>query len=95
MAAGKPVLITPGCNFPEVALRGAGLSVQPERGALAEALGRLLGLSNSELEIMGRKGRDIILTNYTWNVAVRKMKTVYQCILHGKDIPLYPEPCNS
>ena len=95
MAAGKPVLITPGCNFPEVALKGAGLSVQPEREALVEALSRLLSLENSELEIIGRKGHDIILANYTWGIAARKMKTVYQCILDGKDIPLYPEPCNS
>jgi len=94
MAAGKPVLITTGCNFPEVASMRAGLSVQSERGALAEALIRLLGLSNSELKIMGQKGRDIILTNYTWSVAAQKMKTVYQCILDGKDIPLYPELCD-
>jgi len=95
MAAGKPVLITPGCNFPEVALKGAGLSVQPERGAIAEALSRLLGLPNFELEIMGQKGHDIILANYTWSIAAQKMKTVYQCILDGKDVPLYPEPCTS
>ena len=95
MAAGKPVLITPGCNFPEVALKGAGLSVQPERRAIAEALSRLLGLPNFELEIMGQKGHDIILANYTWSIAARKMKTVYQCILDRKDVPLYPEPCTS
>ncbi len=42
MAAGLPVVLTPGCNLPEVELRGAGIIVSREGEALAEALTALL-----------------------------------------------------
>ena len=91
-ATAKPVLITPGCNFPEVAKAGAGLCVSPEPGPLQEALRTLLDMSESERTEMGRRGRKLVEKNYTWDIAARKMITVYQCILAGKDIPLHPAP---
>ena len=41
MAAGLPVLLTPGCNLPEIAAVDAGLIVAPEAGVLAAGLARL------------------------------------------------------
>lgn len=92
MAAGKPVLITPGCNFPEVEKSGAGLCIEPERGALGEALMSLLDLSPSELAAMGCRGRRLVMENYTWSMTARKIATVYRTILRGGEVPLYPEP---
>jgi glycosyltransferase involved in cell wall biosynthesis len=90
--AGKPVLITPGCNFPEVESAGAGLCVPPEREALANGLMQLLDMSTEDRKAMGLRGRHLVLENYTWDKAARKLITVYDCILKGKDIPLHPEP---
>jgi len=92
LAAGKPMLITPGCNFPEVAEAGAGLCVPPSADALAEALGRLLDMSESERIAMGRRGQQLVRRGYTWEIAARRMLTVYRCILNGREIPLHPEP---
>jgi glycosyltransferase involved in cell wall biosynthesis len=92
LAARKPVLITPGCNFPEVVDAGAGLCVPPQRDLLAQGLRQLLDMSDSDREQMGRRGRDLVMNNYTWEMAARKLITVYNCILTGKEIPLFPEP---
>ncbi len=92
LAAGKPVLVTSGCNFPEVLDAGAGLCVRPQRDALAQALRRLLDMTDSERKQMGLKGRELVTNNYTWEIAARKLITVYDCILHGKEIPLHPNP---
>jgi glycosyltransferase involved in cell wall biosynthesis len=92
MASGTPALITEGCNFPEFARSNAGLCMPCKREALKEGLIKLLDMPAGELKAMGRKGRQLVLSNYTWQVAARKMVTVYRCILEGKDIPLNPEP---
>lgn len=92
LAAGNPVLITPGCHFPEAADSGAGLCVEPQRNALSEGLMQLLGMSKDNLTAMGSKGRHLVMENYTWDIAARKIATVYHAILHGKEIPLHPEP---
>ena len=49
LAAGKPALITPGCNFPEVVEAGAGICVEPERNSLGEALMQLLDMPKKNL----------------------------------------------
>jgi len=92
LAAGKPVLITPGCHFPQVVEAKAGLCVPPEPGALAEALCEFLEMSQSERDAMGRRGVNLVKKNYTWDRIVEKLLTVYDCILSGKSIPLHPEP---
>ena len=95
LAVGTPVLITPGCNFPEVVEAGAGVCVEPEAGEVTEGLRQLLDLSIGERETMGARGRDLVAKNYTWDVQARKMLNVYRCILDGKDVPMYPEPVKS
>ena len=92
MAAGKPVLITPGCHFPEAVEAGAGICVEPESGQIEEGLKYLLDLSSEDHERMGMAGKKLVRENYTWDIAARKMITVYRCILEGKEIPLHPEP---
>ena len=95
LAAGKPVLITPGCHFPEVVQAGAGLCVPPETPALEEALRKLLDMPEADRAAMGRRGRELVRENYTWDTAARKMITVYRCIMEGKEIPLHPQPAKT
>jgi len=92
MASGTPVLITEGCNFPEVEQSNAGLCIPCKRESLKEGLMKLLEMPAGDLKAMGQKGRQLVLNNYTWQIAARKMVTVYRCILDGKEIPLNPEP---
>ena len=95
LAAGNPLLITPGCNFPEVAAAEAGLSVNPVAEEIEAGLRKLLDLSPDQRREMGERGRELVNNNYTWDIAARKMITVYRAILNGDPIPLYPEPTQS
>ena len=55
MAARLPVVITEGCEFPEVSESGAGFVVEADEARVAEAIGRLL--SDAALcEHMGHTG---------------------------------------
>jgi len=94
-AAGKPLLITPGCNFPGVAESGAGLIVNPAAEEIERGLRKLLDLSPGERGKMGERGRELVRNNYTWEIAARKMITVYRAILNKDPIPLYPEPAGN
>jgi len=51
-----------------------------------------LSLTDRERQDMGERGRQLVAENYTWDLAARKMLTVYRCILDKKPVPLYPEP---
>jgi glycosyltransferase involved in cell wall biosynthesis len=92
LAAGKPVVITPGCNFPEVTKVGAGLCVEPRRDDLSEALMRLLDMPKDKLDYMGKSGRRLVLENFTWSISARKIARVYDSIMKGKEISLHPTP---
>ena len=91
LAAGKPCVITTGCNFPEVQQAGAGYVVPTgDRAALSNALLKLLALTDVQRKRMGDRGRQLVMKNYTWDIIARKMLIVYQCIIEGKPVPLYP-----
>ena len=90
LAASTPVVITPGCNFPEVVDADAGVCVPPAEGPLEEALRTLLDLSDSDRNAMGGRGRKLVEENYTWDIAARRMINVYDCIMRGKEIPRNP-----
>ncbi len=93
MASALPVVITPGCNFPDVLRVEAGVTVPGEARELAAALEHVLTMSGDQRRAMGARGRQLVESDYTWDVIARKMITVYRAILDGKPIPLHPEPC--
>lgn len=78
LGARVPILITPGCNFPEAVRAGAAIeTAASEEGAL-EALKQLLALSDSELRRMGERGRALVERDYQWDVVAQKLRTVYE-----------------
>jgi glycosyltransferase involved in cell wall biosynthesis len=80
MACGLPVLLTPGCNFPEVAAAGAGLVVEREVSALREALHALL-TDEERRASMGRSARELVHARYTWPQVVTQLEDVYRGVL--------------
>jgi len=66
LANSTPVLLSPGCHFPEVEKAGAGRIVRSEPSALATQLAAFLGKPQSLLE-MGKKGRDLVVRHYSWD----------------------------
>lgn len=65
MAAGLPVILTPGCNLPEVAGAGAGLIVEPAPERLARAIGDLFA-DPEAARAMGGNGRRLVAGKFTW-----------------------------
>jgi glycosyltransferase involved in cell wall biosynthesis len=80
MACGLPVLLTPGCNFPEVVPAGAGLVVEREVSALGEAL-RVLLTDDEHRASMGRSARELVRARYTWPQVVTQLENVYSGVM--------------
>jgi glycosyltransferase involved in cell wall biosynthesis len=83
MACGRPVLLTPGCNFPEVADAGAGVIVPREVGALNEALRTLL-IDGERRVSMGQLARKLVEERFTWPQVVAQMVEVYRHVSSQK-----------
>jgi len=77
-----PILLTPGCNFPEVVEAGAGLVVERDTGALAEALTLLLSDARRR-EQMGQRAFTLVQQHYTWAQVAAQLEQVYQRVSQG------------
>lgn len=67
LSAGKAVVISPGCNLPEVGLRKAGWIVEPKRRELQRVLHEAFSCSAADLQEMGERGRGLISDLYCWD----------------------------
>ena len=77
MAARLPVIITTGCEFPEVSEREAGLVVEADDAAVAAAISRLLADENLRKR-MGRQGNKLVNERYTWQATADTMVDLYK-----------------
>jgi glycosyltransferase involved in cell wall biosynthesis len=80
MASGAPVLITPGCNLPEVASNDAGLIVNPQWEAVLAGLRQLLADPES-LRRRGENGRRLVRERFTWPRIARRTVEVYEAMI--------------
>ena len=92
LACGVPVVTTQATPWHELEKYRCGRWVPVDEDAIFEALDALLNMSREERKAMGRRGKEFVSTHYTWDIAARKMITVYRAMLNGNEIPLYPEP---
>lgn len=81
MSRGKPVLISPGCNLPEVQLRDAGWIVEPKRRKLQGALHEAFSRNPAALRQMGRNGMAIIKDRYSWDRLGHEYVNLYARVL--------------
>lgn len=77
LACGRPVVISDQCHFPEVAEAGAGEVTPCGSAPTAEALARVLSLSDAARAEMGRKGRELVETRYTWPRIAERTLEIY------------------
>lgn len=92
MACRLPVLITPGCNFPEVGANNAGIVVAPNLEQTEQGLRDLLSMSEPERNAMGLRGRQMIETHYTWDHVAEQAIELYTWLLGGGDRPASVAP---
>lgn len=86
-AAGLPVMLTPPCNFPELAQGGGALVVAPDAAGCETGLRQLLALTDPERRAMGQRGRELIARQYTWSRIADQMLAVYRWLLNGGPPP--------
>ena len=73
-----PVITTVGTPWSDLNSSEAGAWIEIGTEPLVETLRRFLGLSEDELETMGRNGRKLIETKYSAHVMAEQMMEVYK-----------------
>lgn len=81
MATGLPVLISPGCNLPEVATYTAGSIVEPQVEPLKQALQSMFG-DEKRLSEMGTQARQLVLERFTWARVAEQLEDVYRVLCY-------------
>jgi glycosyltransferase involved in cell wall biosynthesis len=77
MAAGLPVVVTPGCNLPEVAVADAGVVVDPVPDGVAAALARLF-TDPEYMRRQGGNGRRLVAERFTWPAIAERTIASYR-----------------
>ena len=77
LASGAPVMLSPGCHFPEVKARGAGWIVERDVNKWAAELACILR-DPARLRHAGNAGLRLVLADYTWERVVAKMEDAYR-----------------
>ena len=88
-AAGLPIMLTPQCNFPELAKVGGALEISPDAANCEAGLLELLALPDSKRHAMGQRGMALVSRSYTWSRIADNMIGVYHWLLEGGS----PPPC--
>jgi glycosyltransferase involved in cell wall biosynthesis len=76
MASGTAVLLSPRCYFPGVEQRKLGAIANSEPAAIAAALRKLLS-DRRELTGMGRRGHNVVASEYSWDAVTDQLLDVY------------------
>lgn len=82
MAHGAPVVITEGCHRHEVPEAEAGLEVDLDAPQIAQALVTMMGDADLR-QTMGRNGRQLIESRFTWPIIARQTIEAYERALAG------------
>lgn len=86
MASGTPVILSPGCHFPEVELEGAGVVVERDAKKWASVLDSLLR-DPARLDSMGRIAYEIVWQRYSWPRVVSELEHVYREVIARRQSP--------
>jgi glycosyltransferase involved in cell wall biosynthesis len=91
MAAGLPVIATRSCPWAEIETAGAGLWVDQEPGAVAEAALAVLR-DPAKAREMGARGRALARDRYSWEAAAGAMAESYRRLAGRSEPPLIVTP---
>lgn len=76
-----PVITTKGAPWQELEKTGSGWWVDVSLDALAEAIGGAVASSDDRLCEMGRRGRELVVSRYSWDQIGVRMKSAYAELL--------------
>lgn len=87
LACRLPALISTACHFPELARADGGLVVAPTAAAVQVGLRALLESSPDDRAALGRRGRALVESQYTWGQQARRLSDVYHWLAGGGPPP--------
>jgi len=82
-AHSKLVLMTPACNLPEGITSNAGIEIGTEPAEIGTGLLRLVALSQSEREEIGKNGLLLISKKFTWERVADQLLAVSEWVVNG------------
>ena len=82
--SGTPVLLSTECGFSELAEHGGAIESKPDVNELKKNLAHILDVS-TDRKMMGKKARQLVLTNYSWMEAAKRHITLFTKIIHEND----------
>ena len=83
LAFALPVIASRNTPWARLADRGCGMWVDNDPASLAQAIQRMRAMP---LEEMGRRGREWMLAEFSWDVAAREVCNTYSVMLRGAPI---------
>ncbi len=89
LACRLPVLLTPGCNFPEAVAAGAAILVNPSIDDCEHGLEQLFGQTPDQLRTMGGLARQLIESRYQWDVVAQETLELYRWLISGGSQPQF------
>lgn len=87
MAVGVPVITTKGTPWKSLETFQCGWWVDATVDGLIQALQVMLELSPEQLKVMGRRGKELVKSQYLWTVQARKTIDLYEWLLGRKSKP--------
>lgn len=76
-----PVVMTPHCNLPQGLDAGAAVRIEPTASSISAGLQRLFAMPERERVDMGRQGRTLAETEFSWSRVAAQMHKVYEWVL--------------
>ena len=83
MACARPVILTRGCNFPEVATHDAGVVIERNEPEIERALIDVLTLATKDRQAIGARGRELVRSRYSLASVARSMADCYEWLIGG------------
>ena len=83
LASATPVMLSPGCNFPEVAARGAGWIASRDAESWSRAMTDVLR-EPGHLRMAGLAGLRLVKEEYTWRRALDQTERAYYDVLEER-----------
>ena len=87
LSCGTPVMVSNSIPWKEVETHNCGWSVDNTPEKMAEQLRKSLVLSRSELEEMGKHGKEWMRKDFSWQGVASRMTAAYEWLLHGGPKP--------
>jgi glycosyltransferase involved in cell wall biosynthesis len=87
LAAGLPAVVTRGAPWSRLASRNAGWWVQTSVEGIYGGLHQAMNKSSSELEEMGRRGRQWMLDEFSWSHLAGQMSETYRWLVGAGSRP--------